>query len=95
MEPEDWDWYPIECPVCGSDGILSGETNAEADIDEDGNANLFLSFIGETFKCEQCGLELADYDEMKIAGVEPVALDRSDESDQWQEDNPADDYEGL
>ena len=24
-DPEEWHWYPIPCPVCGSDGILSGE----------------------------------------------------------------------
>ena len=26
IEPEDWEFYPIECHVCGSDGILTGET---------------------------------------------------------------------
>ena len=87
LEPEEWDWYPIECPVCGSDGILSGETQAEPDYDEDGIGGFSLGFIGETFECEQCGLELEDYDEMQIAGVDPDDIDRSDESEQWIEDN--------
>ncbi len=90
LESEEWDWYPIECPVCGSDGILSGETQAEPDYDEDGIGGFSLSFIGETFECEQCGLELEDYDEMQIAGVDPDDIDRSAESKQWEEDHYAD-----
>lgn len=83
---EEWDWYPIKCPVCGSDGIVYGETEAEPGDDEYGIGDLFLSFIAETFECEQCGLQLKDYDEMQIAGVNPDDIDRSDESDRWQED---------
>jgi hypothetical protein len=76
-----WDLYPIECPVCGSDGILIGETTP--DSDEDGTS---LFFVGETFECEQCGLTLEDYDEMNIAGVDPE-VDRSDEVERWEEEN--------
>jgi hypothetical protein len=69
--------------VCGSDGILSGETTAKPDYDEDGPCGIILSFTGETFECEHCGLVLDDYEEMGIAGIDPE-VDRSDESDQWQ-----------
>jgi len=90
LEPEEWEWYPVRCPVCGSDGLAYGETKAEADFDEDGCGTVTLSFLAETFECEQCGLELADYDEMKIAGVDTEDIDRSDEQDRWEEDHYSD-----
>ncbi len=86
LEPTDWDSYPIECPVCGSDGFVCGETKPEPDSDEDGFVGFYLTFIAETFECEQCGLQLEDYDEMQIAGVDPESIDRTDESDKWIED---------
>ncbi|MCH9017297.1 MAG: class I SAM-dependent methyltransferase [Chloroflexi bacterium] len=81
LNPEDWDWdsYPVECPVCGSDGVLSGETKDEVEID--GVSALYL--IGETFECDQCGLSLDDYEEIELAGIEPEA-DRAD-IDEWVE----------
>jgi hypothetical protein len=90
--PEAWDWYPIECPVCGSDGVLTGETTAETEYDHHGVGDLSLTFVGETFKCEQCGLILEDYEELCIARIDPD-VDRSDEADQWSEENFGDDYE--
>lgn len=93
LEPEEWDWYPLECPVCGSDGIVTGETQAEPVYDEDGIGGFDLTFIAETFECEQCGLQLEDYDEMQIAGVNPDDIDRSDESDRWEEECYEDDYD--
>lgn len=92
LETQEWDWYPIECPVCGSDGVLSGDTTSEPEYDEEGPCGFILSFTGETFECEQCGLNLDDYEELSIAGIDPE-VDRSDESDQWQEDLYADYYE--
>jgi hypothetical protein len=89
IKPEEWSWYPIPCPVCGSDGILSGETTAKPDYDEDGPCGIILSFTGEIFECEYCGLVLDDYEEMSIAGIDPE-VDRSDESDQWQKDHYSD-----
>ncbi len=92
LDPEEWDWYPMECPVCGSDGVASGETQDEPEYDEDGFGGISLSFLAETFECEQCGLQLEDYDEMKIAGIDPDDIDRSDESDKWQGDYYEDYY---
>jgi len=93
IDPEEWHWYPIPCPVCGSDGILSGETIAKPEYDEDGPCGVNLTFMGETFGCEFCGLVLDDYEEMSIAGIDPE-VDRSDESDQWQKEHYADNYYG-
>jgi hypothetical protein len=86
LDPHEWNWYPVECPVCGSDGAVLGETQAEPNIDQDGFGGYSLTFIAETFECDTCGLVLEDYDEMKIAGVDPDDIDRSDESDKWGED---------
>ncbi len=92
-DPEEWDSYPVECPVCSSCAILWGETTAEPDYDRDYvPCGVCLYFIGETFECEHCGLSLDDYDEMKIAGVD-AEYDRSDESDRWERDEYQDDYE--
>ena len=92
IDVEEWDWYPIECPVCGSDGVLVGETTSEPDYDHDGLCGFVLSFTGETFECEQCGLNLDDYEEILIAGINPD-VDRSDESDQWEEAQQDDLYD--
>ena len=43
LEPEEWDWYPIECPICGSSGKLWGETQEQVDCDEDGNGSIYLT----------------------------------------------------
>jgi len=93
LEPEEWDWYPLQCPVCGSDGFVTGETQAELDYDEDETGGLYLTFLAETFQCEQCGLKLEDYDEMQIAGVDPDDIDRSDETDKWAEEHYPDYYD--
>ena len=80
-----WHKFPVKCPVCGSDGVLTGETEPEKyDLNGEGKwvVSTILFFTGETFKCEQCGLTLNDFDELKIAGIDPD-VDRSDESDRW------------
>lgn len=90
--PEEWEWYPIKCPVCALDGILSGETTAEPCSDRDGVVwDTSLSFTGETFECEHCGLILDDYEEMLIAGIDPE-IDRADELDKWQEEHSIDEH---
>lgn len=81
-EPDDWETYPIECPVCKSDGILYGETEATFDGNEEDGAYSDLAFNGESFECQECGLTLDDYDEMRIAGIDS-SPDRTDEMDKW------------
>lgn len=95
LSSDEWGWYPVECPVCGSDGFLEGETNAETEGTAYGEyveVETTLTFSGETFECEQCGLTLEDYDELKIAGIDPDA-DRSDEVERWDAENYEEYYE--
>ncbi|MCX5728508.1 MAG: hypothetical protein NTZ28_06685 [Nitrospirae bacterium] len=93
--PDEWDWYPLECPVCGSDGVVHGETEADRHYREDGIAELNLVFLAEWFECDQCGLQLEDYDEMQIAGMNVDDIDRNDEVDKWRDEHyrDYDDYE--
>ena len=95
LSSDEWDWYPVECPVCGSDGTLCGETQAKIEYEEYGGrigeAYRTLSFIGEGFGCLECGLTLIDFDELKIAGIDPD-VDRSDEVDRWDAEYCTDDY---
>ena len=95
LSSDEWDWYPVKCPVCGNDGTLTGETEAKIEYTEFkgeiAEAYRTLNFIGEGFRCEQCGLILEDFDELKIAGIDPD-VDRSDELDRWDAEYYTDDY---
>ncbi len=80
---DDWNRCVIECPVCGSDGLIYGETQAEEDFDADQMYNLILTFVGDFFECYGCGLKLEDYNELEIAGIDPV-VDLTDKAEKWQ-----------
>lgn len=71
--------------MCGSDGVLSGETILDPEYDEGGPCGFTLSMTGETFERDQCGLSFDDYEEIINAGIDPE-VDRTDESDQWAVD---------
>ena len=45
-----------------------------------------LEFVGESFECGECGLKLEDYDELVMAGIDPV-VDRTDEADSWEREH--------
>lgn len=77
---DDWEIISQECPICGQNGTYSGETEETSD-----NEGMYLTFQCESFSCEACGLELEDYEELQLAGME-TSLDRSSEVDQWRED---------
>lgn len=65
----DWDNIYINCPVCGSDAILNGET----DFLDNGNESVYcwnLIFRGESFGCDCCGLSLDEYEELELAGID-------------------------
>jgi uncharacterized ferredoxin-like protein len=57
------DGRELTCEICGNDGIAYGERSIE-----DGYEMLFLS----EFKCDECGLELYDANEMAQCGFETV-----------------------
>ncbi|MBA7676145.1 hypothetical protein ES703_84386 [subsurface metagenome] len=96
LSSDDWNWYPVACPVCGSDGILTGETEPEKYDNGKGGFEVttILFFTGETFKCEQCGLTLSDFDELKIAGIDPD-VDRSNEAIRWLEEQYQDEEDNI
>ena len=83
----------IECPACGTTGVLDGytEVREEADWDHDGEAgyvsgvSLILHFFPAAFRCAACDLVLEDA-ELSAAGID----------DEWELDeevDPADYYE--
>jgi hypothetical protein len=77
-----WEVCVIECPICKSDGLMFGDTQADSDYDDDDMPAFDLTFFGYSFECEECGLKLEDYDELQMAGIDPI-VDRSSESDRW------------
>lgn len=58
------------CPVCGSTGVLTGDTEMYGE-DE-------LSFHADSFTCSACELTLDDSIEIELVGMES-AHDRSNE----------------
>jgi hypothetical protein len=61
---------------------MFGDTQADSDYDDDDMPAFDLTFFGYSFECEECGLKLEDYDELQMAGIDPI-VDRSSESDRW------------
>lgn len=84
---DDWDSMSHECPICGSSGVLLGET--EENSDEDG---ITLTFECESFSCEACGLELEDYDELTLANID-TTVDRDSDVDDWCREKGYDEYD--
>ncbi|MDQ4045447.1 MAG: hypothetical protein M3173_08380 [Chloroflexota bacterium] len=89
-EPEEQE---LECPACGSPGVVEGytEVREEADWDHDGDygfvtgVSLILHFFPAAFACAACDLVLEDA-ELVAAGV----------NDDWELDDevdPGDYYE--
>lgn len=63
----DWTLFEVKCPVCGSDGVMQGNTDeVYTDDPEDGPS---LWFTADSFWCDVCGLKLEDPLEMKLAGL--------------------------
>jgi len=90
---DGWDAYETECAICGCGGMLTGETQVEADIDEDGTANPYLVFLADTFKCDGCGISLDDVEELQLAGMR-ISYDRSEsDMDKWVAEMEPPDYE--
>jgi len=96
-EVEGWYEWATECPVCGSDAALEGECEFQPGnwiYDEYGSPPPWseevdwgeLWFNAETLKCSGCGLELEDYEEIELAGVE-VRYPREEDVPQWVEEH--------
>lgn len=80
---DSWDAYTTTCPVCGCDGLLAGNTEVEADIEDDGSMNPYLLFLADTFKCEGCGLSLDDVEELQLAGMDTCYDRPESDMDKW------------
>gem|GEM_PF-824267 len=79
----DWNFMATECPICGNDALLVGDTQHEViELDPEGFGEHDLAFAAESFECESCGLKLEDTKELELAGIE-TTLDRSAELDRW------------
>jgi hypothetical protein len=83
----DWALLVGECPVCKSAGILVGDTefSVESDIiSDDGTGH--LTFVADSFECDECGLKLLDSEELKLVNLETM-YDRDNDLDIWIREN--------
>ncbi len=78
----NWNVLVGTCPVCDSDVRLYGYT-APTYEGEDG----YLDFIADSLECEECGLKLDDFEELKLAGME-IQYDRHESISDYLQDNP-------
>jgi len=78
---EDWETMHGQCPICENTATYYGEIEETQDSD-----GLHLTFLSESFSCEACGLELEDYEELELAGME-TSIDRDYDVDQWAEEH--------
>ncbi len=74
---DDWESFAITCPVCGSEGIGTGYTEEEY-----GGDGPLLTFYTSYFECDECGLQLLDREEIRLAGID-IAYDRTDQMNLW------------
>jgi hypothetical protein len=56
-----------KCPVCNGDAVLFGSTDTNWVEGE-----LVWTFFADAFKCDACGLELNDDEEVRLAGITQV-----------------------
>jgi len=78
---DGWEFYVTDCPICGSEGVLSGYTEVHVE-GHDEDPDVSLDFFADSFECADCGLKLEDADELKLAGID-LFYDRSSELDKW------------
>jgi hypothetical protein len=84
-----WEEYPATCPVCGSEGKLSGYAEEDVIGDPKWEGANVLTFFADGFKCAACDLVLEDDEELRLAGLQSD-LDISDQLPYWwDEKRPA------
>lgn len=84
LSVDDWESYVTQCPICKSDAILSGYTDLRVEGQDE--PDISLDFFADGFNCEECGLELNDVEELRLAGIE-LFYDRSSEINAWERDH--------
>lgn len=77
----EWEFYVTTCPVCGCDGTLTGSTEFDCEHNIEGQT-CWLYFYADSFECEECGLQLLDTTEMKLANME-ISYDRESDMNKW------------
>ena len=83
---DDWESFVTDCPVCKSEGVLSGYTEiSEVFVDNNDTTLQTLDFFASSFECSACALFLDDVKELELAGMD-VIYDRSDELNKWFKD---------
>lgn len=83
VSSSDFDLYVIECPICGSDTVASGQTEFNTTYDDNGDhPRPVLTFLPDELHCEDCGLEIDDSRDFSLVGLDE-AYDRSDDLDKW------------
>lgn len=83
---DDWNLYTTACPICGSEGVLTGETEINYEELHDEFPHPYLLFLADTFECGECGLTLDDAKELELAGMD-ICYDRPEsDMDKWERD---------
>jgi len=68
---ETWFLRKTSCPVCNCDAFIEGYSNIDCETTVDGG-EVSLTFYAESFKCEECKLELFDTTELSLAGIKSL-----------------------
>lgn len=76
--PDDFTCLVLSCPICGSDVLVSGETENDTTSEDD----VSLAFRPDSFSCEECGLDIPDARDFSLVGLQD-AYDRTDQWDEW------------
>ena len=83
---ESWNTFLCKCPICSSEVILNGYTDYHFEKLDDREGDFaVLQFFADSFSCNECGLELLDTKEMKLAGVETIYFRPDDEIEPFME----------
>jgi len=91
---DGWDYFTTDCPICNSEGILTGYTDMWVEGPDENNVDYGLNFYADSFECSECGLLLEDVEELKLVGLD-IEYDRSDDWDSWTEEHPGPDLEDI
>jgi hypothetical protein len=89
ISASDWEEFVTECPICKSDGMLTGITESDTNQSGPDEYEVTIAFEADGFQCEECGLILDDFEELRLAGMDTV-YDRNDDIDKWFRDTEGD-----
>lgn len=76
--PNNFEELVLSCPICGTEIVTSGYTE-EKIVSED---DAFLTYFLNEFHCTECGLEIDDPRDLRLAGLSETH-DRTDQWDEW------------